>query len=121
MTRVGELWSPPRRPGDFGSRGVNRLFGRMLHNAQPLRHAGGNDGASDYSTVSVPALNPIIIRNACVGGINVTHPHNGTASGEGQHSFVVIIAGVDTPLLVSRHKVKNDGFVSVVRNIFVAG
>lgn len=62
----------------------------------------------DYSTVSVPALNlnhyPQCLRwrHQC---------HSSTQRdrlGEGQHSFVVIIAGVDTPLLVSRHKVKND-------------
>ena len=93
----------------------------MLHDAKSFRHTRRNNRTSDHRAVGVPALNPVVIRDAGVGRIDITHPNDRTAAGKREHAFVVVVGGVDTPLLVGRHEVQNDGLVAVVCDIAITG
>ena len=76
---------------DFRTRGVDRLFRCVLHDTEPFRHTRRNNRTTDNGTVGVPALNPIVIDDAGVSRINITHPHDRTAARKRQHAFVVVI------------------------------
>ena len=99
---------PPRWPVMLGARHVHDLLLRMIHHAHALLDALGDHRARDQRAVGVEGLDPVVVDDAGVLGVDLADPDDRPAARQRQHQQVVGVGGVDAPLLVRRDEVQHD-------------
>ena len=99
--------------GHLGARHVHDLFLRVIHQAHALLHALRHHRARDQRAVGVECLDPIVVDDAGLLGVDLADPHARSAARQRQHQQVVGIGGVDAPLLMRRDEVEHDRVIAV--------
>ena len=99
--------------GLLGAGHVHDLLLRVIHQAHAFLHALGDDRTRDQRAVGVERLDPIIVDEAGLLGVDFADPHDRPAARQRQHQKVVGIGRVDAPLLMRRDEVENDRRVTV--------
>jgi len=63
--------------------------------------------------VGVEALDPVVVLDAGLLRVDLAHPHDRSATAQGEHDQVVRVGAVDAPLLVRGDPVEDDLGVAV--------
>jgi hypothetical protein len=72
----------------------------VVHVDDAFRHAMADDGTPDQHAIGVHAFHPVVVGHTDRGGVLGAEPDGCSAAGQRQHEQVVLIFGVDRPLVV---------------------
>src|SRR5699024_3690605 len=90
---------PATLVGCLGPRNVDEPVLGVVHVHRPFGHAVGDDGSGHDHTVAIDRLDPLVVTNPDPFGVGRAHPDDGAAAGQAEHQQVVLILGVDGPLV----------------------
>src|SRR5699024_12472684 len=91
---------PATLVGCLGPRNVDEPVLGVVHVHRPFGHAVGDDGSGHDHTVAIDRLDPLVVTNPDPFGVGRAQPDDGAAAGQAEHQQVVLILGVDGPLVV---------------------
>src|SRR5699024_6108405 len=98
---------PGQRVGDttalavpLGQRHVDGAFLPVVHESGAPRHAVADHSAGGEHAVAVDRFDPVVVRDARGLGVLHAHPDVLPAAGQVHHVEVLLVHGVDRPLVV---------------------
>src|SRR5699024_10101003 len=84
----------------LGQRHVDQPVLGVVHLPRALRHPVADHSAGGDHPVAVGQLDPVVVGDTHLGRVPVGHPHRLPTTGEAEHEQVVLVLGVDRPLVV---------------------
>src|SRR5665647_956039 len=86
--------------GGLRARHVDQPVLGVVHVHRAFGHAVRDDGPRDDDAVAVDRLDPVVVLDPDLVGILVAHPDRRPTAGQREHEQVVLVLGVDRPLVV---------------------
>ena len=84
----------------FCQRSVDLAVLGVVHEHRALGDTVGDHRTCRHDTVTVDCLNPVIVLDADLLRVSGAHPHGLATASQREHVQVVVVLGVDRPLVV---------------------